>query len=300
MALNILTRAIREAVPDAELRPFQTVADALNELRDNGFQPDLAFLDIEMPGMNGLELAKEIKGFVPRVNIVFVTGYSQYAFDAISIRSSGYVMKPVDKNQILVELHNLRNPPVQRAPQKRVRIQCFGDFEIFADGQVVAFPRAKSKELLAYLVDRRGASCPSGKIAEALWEDGYYDRARQKLFSTIRADMLKALRQVGAEGIVKKTNNLLASSQRPWTATTIWRWRATSSASIVTWASIWPRIHGRSSQRLRSPQASFPRRTSENNFFQSPDISGLFLWTFCGHLPLCLGCKKGPTADGGE
>lgn len=210
MALNILTRAIRDAVPDAELKSFQTIAGTLAELRSGGFQPDVAFLDIEMPGMTGLELAKQIKKYTPKVNIVFVTGYSQYALDALSTRPSGYVMKPVDKEQILIELSNLRNPPVQSAPQKRVRIQCFGDFEIFMDGRAIAFPRAKSKEMLAYLVDRRGANCSSGKIAEALWEDGLYDRARQKLFSTIRADMLKSLKQVGAEYIVKKTNNALA------------------------------------------------------------------------------------------
>lgn len=209
-ALNILTRAIRSAVPEAELRPFQTVADALRELRDNGYQPDVAFLDIEMPGMTGLELAKRIKDCVPRVNIVFVTGYSQYALDAISTRPSGYLMKPVDQEQILSELRDLRHPPEAGKPKKRVRVQCFGDFEIFADDKAIAFPRAKSKEMLAYLIDRRGANCPSAKIAGALWEDGRYDRARQKLFSTVRADMLKALRRVGAEHIVKKTNHELA------------------------------------------------------------------------------------------
>ncbi len=210
MALNILTRAIREAAPDAEVIAFQTVSETLAAFASGGAPPDVAFLDIEMPGMTGLELAKRIKALAPRVNIVFVTGYSQYALEALSLRSSGYVMKPVDREQVLAELDNLRNPPAPRAPQKRVRIQCFGDFDIFVEGKAIAFPRAKSKEMLAYLVDRRGANCASGKIAEALWEDGQYDRARQKLFSTVRADMLKSLRQVGAEEIVKRTNNALA------------------------------------------------------------------------------------------
>ena len=91
-------------------------------------------------------------------------------------------------------------------------MQCFGDFEIFADGKAIAFTRNKSKEMLAYLIDRRGANCASAKIAEALWEDGVYDRARQKLFSTIYADMIKSLKQADAAQIVKKTNNLIAAN----------------------------------------------------------------------------------------
>lgn len=208
-ALNILCRAISEAVPQAELRPFQTVSGVMEALKD-GFRPDVAFLDIEMPGMTGLELTRRLKEYVPKVNVVFVTGYSQYALEALSTRPSGYVLKPVDAEQIVTEIKNLRNPPPRATPPKRIRVQCFGDFEVFADGRAIPFNRAKSKELLAYLVDRRGASCAAVKIAEALWEDGVYDRARQKLLSTIRADMIKSLAQVGAETILQKAANALA------------------------------------------------------------------------------------------
>lgn len=209
-ALRILTRAIQEAEPHAELRSFQTVSSVMEELREGRFLPDVAFLDIEMPGMTGLELARQLKQAAPRVNVVFVTGYSQYALEALSIRPSGYVMKPVDAEQIVTELQNLRNPPQRTIPPNRVRIRCFGDFDVIVDGQNVHFARAKSKELLAYLVDRRGASCTPAKIAEAIWEDGVYDRARQKLFSTVCADMLKALAQVDAGNIVKKAGSSLA------------------------------------------------------------------------------------------
>ncbi|MDD3334513.1 MAG: response regulator [Eubacteriales bacterium] len=209
-ALNILSRAIAEAVPDAELLCFSTVTEALKAMGEENAPLDVAFLDIEMPGMTGLELAHLIKTHAPMVNIVFVTGYSQYALEALSVRPSGYIMKPVDAEQIRVEIKNLRHPPSRTVADKRIRAQCFGDFELFVDGKAVPFSRAKSKELLAFLIDRRGASCTTAKIADALWEDGVYDRARQKLLSTICIDMQKSLKQVGAEQIVLKTNNLLA------------------------------------------------------------------------------------------
>lgn len=209
-ALNILSRAIRETVPEAELLALDTVSAVLTQLRQGSYKPDVAFLDIDMPGMTGLELARLIKLEAPRANIVFVTSYAQYALDALAMRPSGYVMKPVDSRQILSELKNLRNPPQRRSPAKRIRVQCFGEFEIFADGRAVAFPRAKAKELLAYLVDRRGASCTAERLAEALWEDGQYDRARQKQLSTIRAEMCRALEDAGAESVVRRTHNAIS------------------------------------------------------------------------------------------
>lgn len=210
MALAVLTRSIEEAIPDARLTAFRTVSGVPNRLSDGLDLPDVVFLDIELPGMTGLELARRVKSIAPNANAVFMTGYSQYALEALAIRPSGYVMKPVDVEQIRRELRNLRNPPAKTVSDKRICVQCFGDFEIFVNGRAVAFPRTKSKEMLAYLVDRRGANCSTAKIAEALWEDGVYDRARQKLLSTIYTDMMKALERVNAAHIVKKTNSLIA------------------------------------------------------------------------------------------
>lgn len=209
-ALNILNRAIAEAVPDAEVRSFTKASEALREIRENGFRPDVAFLDIEMPGMTGLELAKVIKITYAAVNIVFVTGFSQYAIDAMAQRPSGYVMKPATKEKIEDELSNLRNPPQRTEAPKPIRIQCFGNFEVFINGEPVPFLRAKSKELLAYLVDRRGASCAASEIASVLWDDGMYDRSRQKQLAVIRSDLYKSLLPFDAGNILVRGRDSLA------------------------------------------------------------------------------------------
>lgn len=209
-ALRNLDSAVLEAVPDAELRSFTQAVEAVEEIRENGFRPDVAFLDIELPVMTGLELAKVIKVICPAVNIVFVTGFSQYALDALAQRPSGYVMKPATREKIEAELQNLRNPPQRARPMKPIWIQCFGSFEVFVDSHVIPFHRAKSKELLAYLVDRRGASCSAAELAAILWDDGMFDRSRQKQLAVLRSDLVRDLKEAGAENLLVRSRDSIA------------------------------------------------------------------------------------------
>ena len=68
------------------------------------------------------------------------------------------------------ELDDLRRP-VKREDDGRLRVQCFGNFEVFRGGRPLAFSRSKTKELFAYLVNRRGAVCTVQALAAVLWED---------------------------------------------------------------------------------------------------------------------------------
>lgn len=209
-SLNILNRAILEALPDAEIRSFLRASEAVNEVREKGFCPDVAFLDIEMPGLSGLELATVLKMLCPGVNIVFVTGFSQYALDAMALRPSGYVMKPATAEKILAELQSLRNPPPRTLPEKPVRVQCFGSFGVFVRGEPLRVGRRRALELLAFLVDRRGVFCSAESIAEALWEDGMYDRTRQQQLSLYRRELLHALEDADASEILSVTRDSMA------------------------------------------------------------------------------------------
>lgn len=75
-------------------------------IRENG--TDLSFWDIEMRGMSVLMLVKELKKLCTKINIIFVTGFSQYAVNAASIRCGGYLLKLVSSKAIAVELLNLK------------------------------------------------------------------------------------------------------------------------------------------------------------------------------------------------
>ena len=121
---------------------------------------DVAFLDIQTGGMSGLELALELKRLQPGVHIIFVTGFSQYAVDAFAMHASGYLLKPATEEAVLRELTFLYQ---EREASARVRVKTFGGFDVYVDGEPLRFGRAKSKELFAYLVDRRGSSVTTGR-----------------------------------------------------------------------------------------------------------------------------------------
>ncbi|MDD2413928.1 MAG: response regulator [Eubacteriaceae bacterium] len=207
--LHVLVRAIEAARPEANLQFFQKPSEAVEAIESKTCQPDVAFLDIEMPGITGLDFSLIIKKYNPKANIIFVTGYSQYALKAMELHSSGYILKPATEEKIDEELKHLRDP-VTAPSNKKVNMQCFGTFEVFVDGTPIHFARLKSKEMLAFLVDRHGANCPSAEIANALWDDGIYDRSRQKQLSVIRRDLIKSLKASGVENIIKKSRGVFA------------------------------------------------------------------------------------------
>ena len=171
-------------------------------------RPDLIWLDIEMPGYNGLELAAEIKTILPDTNIVFVTGYSKYAVDAFGMHASGYVMKPVTKERLLDEIANLRIPPKNGSGDGALlRVQCFGNFEVFGRDGIVKFGRSLSKEAFAYLIDRRGAGCTVAEICSILWEDRTADKGLKSQCRVIMGALKKDLERVGAGKVIVKNWN---------------------------------------------------------------------------------------------
>ena len=208
LMLKMLEMAVREAKPDADITAFSKQTDLLAEAKEHGC--DVAFLDIHMRGMTGVELAGELKGVNPKMNIIFVTGFSEYKGDAMDLKASGYIMKPVTAEDVKRELSELRFPIV---PKKNalLRVQCFGNFDVFTpDGEHVRFERSRSKEMFAYLVHRQGSSCTVKEIAAALFEDEPYDKKQLNYMQQLTHTMIKALKAVGAEAAVVKDYNALA------------------------------------------------------------------------------------------
>lgn len=193
--LRLLEEAISTAAPDAQVYAFQSSLEAAEYAKNMPI--DVAFLDVKMPALDGFSLAKRLKELNNNVNIIFVTGYSDYTQEAFDIYASGYVMKPVDSKIISEQLNNLRYSTAPSV-QPNVHIRCFDGFGVFVDGRPILMTQAKAKELLAYLVHRQGAPVTNGEIAGILWEGREYDVS---LKSHTRVIISQLSRQLENEGI---------------------------------------------------------------------------------------------------
>ena len=196
----------REMPPLTEAQGFTRAREALQWLGDH--DADLALLDIDMPDMNGLKLAAEIKKLRPGTAIVFLTGYSEYAVDAFALRASGYLLKPVSKEKLAAEVAYALSGQ-RKAPEGRVVARTFGSFDLFVDGELATFRQAKCKELLAYLIDRQGGSVTRAEAFAILWEDRMYDRGMQKQLDGIIRSLRDTLAEYGIGEILEMKKGAL-------------------------------------------------------------------------------------------
>ncbi|MGN0596315.1 MAG: response regulator [Ruminiclostridium sp.] len=207
LVLESLVSAIKAAVPEAEVHSFQKPSEAIEKLQQ--ISCDVAFLDIKMRGMTGLELARRMKEIQGDINIVFATGYSEYTLEAFRLYASDYLLKPVTPDMVARAMENLRNP-VKRTSGNKLKIRCFGNFEVFADDKPVMFKRAKAKEVLAYLVDRMGSTCTMGEIMSVIWEDGVDNSSRHSNLRNLIFSLKRTLAEVGAEDVIVKGRNTIS------------------------------------------------------------------------------------------
>lgn len=193
--LKQLNSLIREALPEAKLLPFDNPGDALAALAKE--ELDIAFLDIAVGEMNGVDLARRIKARCPQCDIVFCTGYSDYAVQAFDLGASDYLMKPVTKEKLAHALSRLRHTMIRKIPEQGLFIRCFGDFEVFYQGKPVVSFTKRSKELLAYLVDKAGAVCASADISSSL-----FPNSSDSYLRVVKRDLIKTLSEMGEEDIL--------------------------------------------------------------------------------------------------
>lgn len=172
MALNDILYNLDKIPQITEGRGFLTQEECMKYLGCNSV--DIVFLDINMGQNSGLAFAEHLKKVYPQIAIVFLTGYSQYAVEAFKVRAEGYLLKPAAIEDIEEELTNIQISRNTNDFKVQIYIQTFGNFEIFIHQKPLVFPRSKAKEILAYLVDRRGASATSAEIASVLWDERGY------------------------------------------------------------------------------------------------------------------------------
>lgn len=157
---------------------YQNIYHALDYLKLNKIQ--IVFMDIEMPGMNGIEAIRKIHEIQPDLGVIFVTGYEEYAMDAFREDAVSYLLKPCDANEVKKAINKAKC--LVKEVKNRVVVQTFGRFCIFIDGKPYRFTSGKAKELLAVCIDRRGGVVSMEQAIDLLWEDRPYDNMVKQLY----------------------------------------------------------------------------------------------------------------------
>lgn len=100
--------ALQEAMPNANVVGFTKPSQVLAFFSENPVA--LAFLDIELGRTSGLELCREMLRLRPRTNVIYLTAFREYAFDAWDTGACGYLLKPLETETVRAQLSRLRYP----------------------------------------------------------------------------------------------------------------------------------------------------------------------------------------------
>jgi len=200
-----LEQTVRAVLPNTEVLSFSDPQELLKAAGEKAF--DIVLLDIQMPGMTGMELAQRLTDLHEATNLIFVTGFDGYQGQAMELFASGYVKKPVTKEKLEVQLRHLRYP---LPPGKRLYAQTFGNFTLFLDGVPMQFGREKSQEVIAYLIHRRGSLVSRKELSAVIFDDGVYDDNRKSYLSKLCSEVCKRFESCGLPDFIVKSTTSLA------------------------------------------------------------------------------------------
>ena len=198
LMLGALVKAVSASPDIKEVIKFSDCEQALDFVKNNSV--DIAFLDINMRGMGGLALAENILAARPNCKIVFCTGYEEYAIPAFKLHASGYLMKPISAEDVQAEINNIKGV---KEKEKLLKVKCFGNFEIYCKGEKLVFRRVRTKEMFAYLVDRKGAGMTAKEICATLFPEDMDDNKNAAYLRQLILDLKSTLKAVGAESIFR-------------------------------------------------------------------------------------------------
>ena len=217
----------------AERRPSMNIISAIIDRSDaaiireltNEFYPDATYIDeISLPNVSvlikdlqptvvwlqaspeGIELAEKAREMSPETNLIFISPDGNFAYDALRVRASGYIQRPVTQEDVKEELLHLRYPVNNSDPG--IYVRCLDGFDVFCDNKPVRFSRTRSKEALAYLIHRKGFMCSVSELCGILWgSERIVDTNLKSQCRVVMSSLRKDLEGLGADGILTKSWN---------------------------------------------------------------------------------------------
>lgn len=176
---------------------------------------DIAFIDIELPEMNGIELAERLMEHEPGLIVVFVTAYQEYAVKAFEVNAVDYILKPVRFDRLSKTMNRIISSntvsvnhadslkPLKMTLFKQVMIeepQTPGHFSL------IQWRTTRAQELFLYLLQHRGQLVRKSFIVDSLWTNVDVYKAYSQLYTTIY-HIRKSLNPYGKRFQIKSAND---------------------------------------------------------------------------------------------
>ncbi len=161
---------------------------------------DVAFLDIKMPAMDGVELAEKMLAVNPNIKIVFISAYAKdekAIVERLNGKVAGFCHKPYRADKLKSLLVSL----AEGAGRPKLFLKTFDAFDLFVNGIPVDFSSKKSKELLALLTDARGSFVTMDTAVGNLWPDKNVELGK-RLYRDAVCRLRLTLKEAGAEDLV--------------------------------------------------------------------------------------------------
>ena len=194
---------LSSGIPDLKIvGQFESAEEALKFASDNVIE--VAFLDVEMPTSNGIELAKGLRIIRHDIIIIFVSAYDEYVWDCNQIGGDYYIVKPYTRETLEMTMDKIRL--LFKRLQKNVYVQMFGRFLVFENGKPVPLS-GKAKEILAIIMTRRGKEISNEEIYSTLWENRPYSNENMNVYYNALRRLKHQLRGAGLENLLISTRH---------------------------------------------------------------------------------------------
>ena len=189
---------LSEGIEDIDIiGQFSRTDEALEFAEEN--QVELAFLDVRMPGMTGIELAEKLKAIWPDILLVFISAYEEYIREFNRIGADYYIVKPYGRETLVTAMEKIRL--LSKRQRKRIYVQTFGRFNILIDGVPVKL-RGKAKEILALIITKRGYEISNEEIYSTVWEDRTFSNDDMSVYYNAIGRLRRELDKAGIGGLL--------------------------------------------------------------------------------------------------
>lgn len=230
LAVAYMEKLLRAMPEFDDIESYTNPADAIEAAYTS--RPDVIFLDIVMPEMNGMQAAERLQQASPDSDIVFITGYDRYAIDAFELNALDYVLKPVQRARLAktVERLTARRQEIflEEEPAEALLIGCFGTLRLCTALGAPAdtafrWRTNRAQEMFAYLLHYRERFVSKDNLIGQFWPDLPNKRASTYLYTTIY-QIRQCLKQThvdaeilnvsGGEGYTLRLNGMALDIER--------------------------------------------------------------------------------------